>query len=495
MDTALRQSEEPLHKIYYSRFRERSVAFLDVQSLEIILRDGSKVKADTLSDVGDVGASDVIYCVNAGEDFVSQMKALEANGWTLSKPYVHHDDKDIASVSLKKLGLTVYITNIRGAYFRGCKSVEDAAAAYHALADIILTNPIGDKFKLLGSAMNTGLELLRVCLPQNQDYSLQSDDVLDLLRKINRQHRIEMLALPSLETVSQCFYLDRRFSYADGAYYPLPVGEPVFDSISDYIPYSVGWYCVDFTIPADWSHIGILPVSRLCDDGLTRWTWPDSPGLTVESAWVSEPELFVAVKAGWPVAVKYRLLWPSTNKAPLRNWYRHVTRMRDEEASQYSEPIRSHLRDALRDMLLKAVGKMASTKDRDLLHLTQEDFAREFSSFDAETRATVEWLDNGLIQVLKPKPKSQYREMFSHPEWTYYIWARTRAAVAQAMLSLPRESLIACRTDAIYTTANPNWPDDGRAGRFRLKGCASGEEVKTPRTIQDLNLLKQMMET
>jgi len=37
-------------------------------------------------------------------------------------------------------------------------------------------------------------------------------------------------------------------------------------------------------------------------------------------------------------------------------------------------------------------------------------------------------------------------------------------------LTLPRTQVVAFRTDAIYTTEAPGWADDGKPGRYRLKG-------------------------
>lgn len=64
-----------------------------------------------------------------------------------------------------------------------------------------------------------------------------------------------------------------------------------------------------------------------------------------------------------------------------------------------------------------------------------------------------------------------------HPEWSAAIWSRVHIRVAKALLSVPREAVVAVRGDAIYLTDRApeiDEQDDGAVGRLRVKGYVSG---------------------
>jgi hypothetical protein len=489
MNTELVKTEETLEKIFFSRYRKLHPAFADANTLDFIATDGKRIKAESFEEMPDLDEMNVLYLVNCGDDFLSRIESLKSYGWSIDHSYVYADDSDIASARISRNQRTVIIEKIEGAYFKECHSVNEAFESYRSLETIIATNPIGERFKLLVNSLNTGLELLRVCLPQAQTFHRQSDEVIDLLKKNDHQNRIEIFPNDQ-KKITEVYLFDRTFSYAYCASSDMPIGQPVFDDLAEYDQWSVGWFCVDFTIPDDWSHIGIIPVHN----EEKRWFWPSEAGATFQNVWVSAPELQAAYVNGWQFKIKHRLLWPSKNKRPLDNWRNHIIRMRDEETRNLENPIRSHVRAALRDMCLKAIGKMASVKDEDIYLMSEDQFADEFEDFDRETRASVERLDNGQVSIRKKKIKSSFREMFTHPEWSSYIWSRNRAVITKLMLQIPRNQLIACRVDGIYTTDRDFLTRLKHTQQFRLKGEYKGKAIKYPESVSDLNVLKEVIE-
>lgn len=477
-------TDEVLERIHASRYKRLQAAFADVETLDFIGANGERAKAEDAGYFADLGVMSVLYLVNCG-DFLQHVEAFKRFGWSIEHSYVYKREAEIGSARIKRNDRTVIIENLEGAYFKGCANVDEAYEAWQALQRIFATNPIGDKLTLLVSALNSGLELLRVCLPQGVQYPRQSDDVIRLLKETDHQNRIEIFDSEAAKLKS-IFYYDRQFAYAQCCSTDLPIGEPTLDALTDYDPYAVGWYCVDFTVPANWQHVGLIPVNQR-EEGKPKWFWPSEAGQSFSDIWVSAPELQIAHVNGWRFTIKQRLLWDSKNKRPLDNWRKHIVRMRDDEAGKLPEPVRSHVRAALRDMLLKPIGKMASVKDEDLLVMSGEQLAEEFETLDREAKASMEMRDDGSVTIRKRKTKSAFREMFTHPEWSSYIWARNRATLAKAMLNIPREQLIACRVDAVYVTEAIPDHYNGKANQFRLKGSYQGKAVKYPESINDLN--------
>lgn len=489
MNTELVITDETLEKIFFSRYRKLHPAFADANTLDFIAADGRTLKAESFEEMPDLDEMSVLYLVNCDDDFLQRIETLKSYGWSIDHSYVYADDQDIASARISRNQRSVIVEKIEGAYFKNCHSVNEAFEAYQSLETIIKTNPIGDRFKLLVNSLNTGLELLRVCLPQGVKLHRQSDEVIRLLKQVDHQNRIEIFPNEQKKIIE--FYLfDRTFSYAYCASSDMPIGQPIFDDCADYNQWSVGWYCVDFSIPDDWSHIGIIPVHN----EEMRWFWPAQAGESFQDVWVSAPELQVAFVNGWKFKIKHRLLWSSKDKRPLDNWRNHIIRMRDEETANLVEPIKSHVRAALRDMCLKAIGKMASVKDEDVYLMSEDQFADEFEDLDKETRASVERIDNGQVSIRKKKAKSSFREMFTHPELSSYVWSRNRAVLTKLMLQIPRDQLIACRVDGIYTTDKDFLTRLKHTQQFRLKGEHKGKAIKYPESVSDLSVLKEVIE-
>ena len=93
------------------------------------------------------------------------------------------------------------------------------------------------------------------------------------------------------------------------------------------------------------------------------------------------------------------------------------------------------------------------------------------------------------------------RDPYAHPEWAAGVWSGARAALLSTKmreddvhvgaLHLPPGSIIAFRTDAIYTTADARWPYHGQPGDYLLKGRLPGP-ITGPRTEEELLSLQAL---
>jgi hypothetical protein len=68
------------------------------------------------------------------------------------------------------------------------------------------------------------------------------------------------------------------------------------------------------------------------------------------------------------------------------------------------------------------------------------------------------------------------------------VWGKARAKLASVALGLPFNSIVSLRTDAIWSTHNPEWPDVGKPGTFRLKAIIEGP-VSAPRGEADMRAM------
>jgi hypothetical protein len=459
----------------------------------MVLPDGS-LRSDVRSvrDALTVESINTLFCLDDGQtDLLTRVETSLDDAWKVDE-WTVTDNADGGRLSSQ--GRAVYISLLSKSYFRTCDDVRVAFESFKALERIFLSHQKGAPLHLLSSPTLTGLVHMQMNLPRGAAYEPVSDEVLTLLSQHTTQSRTQVLTLPDVNKISEFHYYDGRFMYAAGAFYELPAGQPTRDTVSEFIPYSVGWYRVAAQVPSDWAHVGILPTRNPTpDDGRGKWLWPDNPLFTFDDVWVTEPELRLAIKHNWRVEVKERLLWPDKNARPLRAWQESIVAMRDEAARTLSEPVRGHVRRALQGFLYNAVGSMAVRDERQSVDLSPAQFIADRRDFTPDVRATLTPLDNGKFRVIKPRQKSPFRARLARYEWSAYIWARARVMLTERMLSVPRSSILGCRTDAVYLTEKPNWTDTGYCGQFVCKGFLSGK-LTAPRTSEDLIKLKARAE-
>jgi hypothetical protein len=176
---------------------------------------------------------------------------------------------------------------------------------------------------------------------------------------------------------------------------------------------------------------------------------------------------------------------------PLNTW-------RDKIMAVYGmtglpEGIGPLVKSAARMMILASIGAFAS-RSHVLTHTTTDPDALPA---DAPVREV-----GGVYVWESPAPRGEWMERVSHPEWAAEIWGRCRArllsspavaGVRTGALHVPPGSVIGLRTDGLTLVGDPGWPDDGKAGRFRLVGRARGA-FEWPQSDAALSALKRTAE-
>lgn len=307
---------------------------------------------------------------------------------------------------------------------------------------------------MLSSPTLTGLHAFESKLPFELPEGCPQPAWRTMLHLRTTQSRTEIW-LP--KTVSEFWYLDRRFAYAADAVLELPCGEPVLleGEAAKPVPYETAWYEVIFEVPKGWQHVGLIPVLTGNLSGF-EWAWPNEGR---HGAFVAEPELRVALAAGWKVEVLKK--WLFEKARPLEKPVKLLIALY-ERAKNCGQSVEAGI---YRDFVLRAIGGMyARSYDRERIVSEAEILEIEDSS-----ALTAQQIEGDRYAIKERTEKREGR--FYQPEWTAYIWSRARARLNAALLSLPYESLIGCHVDAIYTDREPlTIADNGRVGQFRLKG-------------------------
>ena len=304
-----------------------------------------------------------------------------------------------------------------------------------------------------------------------------------LISSTSCQHRVEFFGVPSTEraiqeefvmgvsTIPCLVYYDGRAMYLGccqglgiaGGRYTHTEGEDIRED-------ERGRAQVEFSIPADWRHVGLLPVKDLPGS----WWWPDVGGCEVYTTWADLCEIRFARSMGWHVEVMEKITWPEAR--PLDLWAQRLSKLYLKAKGEGNDVLTS----CYRSIALHTIGRLHNLGYRDDRRTVAADDPR--ATFDA-----VESLgpDGATIRTRERVDKPE-REC--HPEWSAAIWSKTHLRVAKALMSVPRETVLAVRGDAIYLTGDPGWGDDGRCGILRWKGQWDGP-LLAPRNWNDLKAL------
>lgn len=309
----------------------------------------------------------------------------------------------------------------------------------------------------IGAPSTTGRDLWLRLIPAGGRWPVLPDDVQQSLRDAGGQGRIELLPAPHDEPVP-VFEYDARLAYLS-VLRGLPVGVPRVIEARDCDtwvtdnPYAPGRFAVEWEAPAGWPHeVGLLP----------SWgTYPLAGAGVVDAG-----ELHLAIEHGWRVRFDGGYAWTVTGD-PYRTW---ADRLVAESASPPPGADRAVWRAVWRAVALQTIGAMHGR-------------ARRVSVFGATTAApadndTVSLVGGGGARWVIEQPAAWPDT--HHPEWTTTIWARARRRLLDAPAGFgiragalhARFHVVGFRTDAIYTTALQDWPDDGALGRYRLKRAA-----------------------
>jgi hypothetical protein len=348
-------------------------------------------------------------------------------------------------------------------------------------ATIAATFPGGT---LLATPASTGRDLWQRTIGRRVEYPTLSQPVRDLITATSGQGRTELR--PGGGEVDGFTYMDGRFMYA-ALMYGLPVGEAehiVWNATGPVVGTGAlnkrGRWRATVEVPAGWRHVGIL--GRQTAAG---WDYPAEPGTSWEG-WHDACELRLAIEHGWAVTLHEGIVWQREGK-PLTEW-------RDILVDAWSTEGNPLVRGALRAIVLFGLGGFAA----------RTPMAEGWADTEAEVPAgaTVH-REGGRFRYTYRVTANAWQEQMAHPEWPATVWARARVALLDhrlpdgtrgGALHLPAEDVIGFRTDAIYVAGDaPAWADDGRPGRFRVKGRIDGP-VEWPASGPDLLALRERSE-
>ena len=377
----------------------------------------------------------------------------------LREPWRHgsHYAEDPARPVLKFENTTSgqRVTVIRASSWFGddATSVDSVRDSWSQLDELVAAGWSGAK--LLDSPAGTGTDLFLRSIPKGREWPTPPSEVAELIRATSGQGRIE--CCPADFTIPRLIENDGRLMYG-GLCWSLP-GAFVSDDDGPYVPFARARYLVRVEVPAGWDHVGILGVK----DSTGPWRYPSKPGEVFET-WADGSELAVASDHGWPFVVLRRLMFEEGK--PLDKWAEQLVGLGLDES------LPKLVRVGARAMLLHGLGSFTGRPRR---------LTRSVPLAEAE-RVPPEAVDvrveaGEMVYAVEERPR---QPMLVQPQWPAAVWGRARAALLDrprlgvGALRLPRETVVAFRTDAIYTTEPTGWADDGKAGRFRVKSTREG---------------------
>ncbi len=478
---------------YYSKYRERATAYYDPQSGQLYSEKSRVHKLGphaSLAEVLEACDCPVLYLLPNGEGAYPGASAYYSIAELEVRKYL--EKRQAATVRYQGKMIHVYPLStwcqIQGGAslkeaIRGMRTVQRELE--QAFQPQKVTAGRAEKFliPLLATPSQMGADLLKRSLPYDQVYEpLPEQTAFTILQELG-QGRIETF-YHGRDEVEQVYAYDGRWMYASCLRH-VPVGPVIHDRQEEIAAYIPGFYRVEVHIPAQWQHIGLLPM-RNAVGSAQKFSYPRQAGQTFES-WCSSSELSLALKQGWSVAVKERILWPQTHMLPepLKLWGDRLITLRMERAKGYEEPIRGMLEAAVRNILLHTIGGFHRV-------------TREFDGYTSDvmtipaTATSFELLADGEIWRYTLADKlSPLQEVLSQPHWAASVWGAARKKLAEQALQVPLDDLMAMRVDAVWTAREMPWRDTGKVGVFRREQLEYDRHVRWPRTTGDMVQLVQ----
>ncbi|MFH0246174.1 Mucin-19 [Streptomyces sp. HK10] len=368
---------------------------------------------------------------------------------------------------------------------------------------------------LMGSPSQTGRDLWARTIPTKagakwaDGYPVMSDEIRQLLHATSGQGRTELITPPRVpDQLSQLHELDRTLAYgkhtwASGVGAPQRVTASTFASWSQKQQtdalFAPSHWQVKVTIPDDWNHVGILPFAI---EGDRAWIYPHEAGRTFVT-WAGGAEVNAALRnpiTPWKVEILDGLLWESGT--PLKEWSEKLKKawagLSTAAAVTGDDELRQAYKlasRAVRSILLYGIGGFAQrpTTTTGTVPIGSETQIPVGARIKSMSDDTVTW-----------ERTQMSRNPNAHPEWAAGVWSAARAALLSTRaksadgrtlhvgaLHLPPGSIVAFRTDAIYTTAMPDWPYNGEPGDYRLKGTLP-YPVAAPTTESEFYTLQSL---
>ncbi|MYX37041.1 hypothetical protein GTY85_27035 [Streptomyces sp. SID8377] len=363
---------------------------------------------------------------------------------------------------------------------------------------------------LLGNPARTGRDLWSRTIPTKtgarwaDGYPVMSTEIRALLHATAGQGRTELITPPRVpEQLPRLVELDRTFAYAKhtwtgGVGAPQRVSAATFRSWSEKEQisalYKPSHWQIRVTVPEGWRHIGLVPAPVTGD---AAWAYPNEPGRSFVT-WAGGAEVNLALRnhlAPWRIEILDGLVWESGS--PLRDWadklktawqrLRAIASLHGDDHQRLACHLASR---GVRAILLYGVGAFAqrprTTTGTVSVHEPQKvPTGAEIIATDGET---ITW-----------RRATYSSDPYAHPEWAAGVWSGARAAllstkmrednVSVGALHLPPGSIVAFRTDAIYTTAEVDWPYHEQPGDYLLKGHLPGP-VAAPTNLTELMSLR-----
>ncbi|MCX5078811.1 Mucin-19 (plasmid) [Streptomyces sp. NBC_00513] len=382
--------------------------------------------------------------------------------------------------------------------------------------------PHFDDVVLMGSPSQTGRDLWSRTIPTKpgakwaDGFPVMSQEIRGLLHATAGQGRTELIAPPRVpERVPGWYEVDRTFAYAkhtwaSGVGVPRRVTAATFAAMTQKAQtnalFAPSHWQVRVTIPKDWNHVGLLPAPA---PGERAWHYPYEGGRSF-TTWAGGAEINLALRnpiAPWRIEILDGLLWESGD--PLKSW---STKLRDAWQSLRATA------EIHGDEQQKQACRLASRAVRSILLYGIGTFAQRpritTGSLELGAGGAVPDLPDGArltgisdTHVTWERNQGFARDQYAHPEWAAGVWSAARAALLSVntsskdpqtgkpmkagALHLPAGSILAFRTDAIYTAAPVDWEYGGEPGDYLLKG-RMGWEQPAPRTDADFYVLQEL---
>jgi hypothetical protein len=367
---------------------------------------------------------------------------------------------------------------------------------------------------LMGSPSQTGRDLWSRTIPTKagsrwaEGYPVMSEEIRGLLHATAGQGRTELVTPPRVPAeLPGLAELDRTFAYAkhtwaSGVGAPRRITAVTFAAMSEKEQtnalFAPNHWQIRVTVPASWNHVGILPAPAAGD---RAWYYPAEPGQTF-TTWAGGAEVNLALRnpvAPWRIEILDGLLWESGT--PLRDWstklkeaWSGLQALADIHADERQRTAAHLASRAVRSILLYGIGGFAQ---RPRITTASVPVGRE-----ADIPAGAQIIGSDGQNITWQRSNGFSRDPYAHPEWAAGVWSGARAAllstrmredgVSVGALHLPAGSVVAFRTDAIYTSATEaavSWPYHGQPGDYLLKGRLRGP-VAAPTTEDDLMALQ-----
>lgn len=331
---------------------------------------------------------------------------------------------------------------------------------------------------LLANPTQQGLMLLQHVLPYGREYDC-TPEVVEALNDFTLQGHIETF-YHGCDTLDDLHCYDGRWMYASCLRH-VPVGKCLHDTLDTIVPFVPGFYRVEVTVPPAWSHIGLFALKQR--DG--SYQYPRKPGDTFIT-WATSPEVHLAQKNGWILKVLERLLWPETEKEPepLKAWCEKLVHLRQNVVDTYPEPFRGMYREAIRKIMLQALGALNRT-GKEIDHYTQS-----MEGLPEDTTSEL-LLPGDIWKYTTYADLTPFQQVFCMPHWIKYVWGKARARLAQYALECHFESLVALRVDAIWSNCPLPYPDSGKTGQFVQKPLKQNTGLAWPKNTTGMVRLVQ----